>query len=66
MVQVFKNEQRLFKESREKLIKLSREIGISISDFKILVNKIKKGERESRIAKKEMIEANFEIGYFYS
>ena len=57
----FKNEQRLFKESREKLIKLSREIGISISDFKILVNKIKKGERESRIAKKEMIEANLRL-----
>lgn len=57
----FKNEQRLFKESREKLIKLSKEIGISISDFKILVNKIKKGERESRIAKKEMIEANLRL-----
>ncbi len=57
----FKNEQKLFKESREKLIKLSREIGISISDFKILVNKIKKGERESRIAKKEMIEANLRL-----
>jgi RNA polymerase primary sigma factor len=57
----FKNEQRLFKEFREKLIKLSKEIGISISDFKILVNKIKKGERESRIAKKEMIEANLRL-----
>ncbi len=57
----FKNEQKLFKESREKLIKLSKEIGISISDFKILVNKIKKGERESRIAKKEMIEANLRL-----
>jgi len=57
----FKNEQKLFKDSREKLIKLSKEIGISISDFKILVNKIKKGERESRIAKKEMIEANLRL-----
>ena len=57
----FKNEQKLFKETREKLIKLSKEIGISISDFKILVNKIKKGERESRIAKKEMIEANLRL-----
>ena len=57
----FKNEQRLFIHSREKLTKLSKEIGISISDFKILVNKIKKGERESRIAKKEMIEANLRL-----
>ena len=57
----FKNEQKLFKISREKLTELSKNIGISISDFKILVNKIKKGERESRIAKKEMIEANLRL-----
>ena len=57
----FKNEQKLFKVSREKLTELSKNIGISISDFKILVNKIKKGERESRIAKKEMIEANLRL-----
>ena len=57
----FKNEQRIFKDTREKLTKLSKEIGISITDFKILVNKIKKGERESRIAKKEMIEANLRL-----
>ena len=57
----FKNEQKLFKISREKLTDLSKNIGISISDFKILVNKIKKGERESRIAKKEMIEANLRL-----
>ena len=57
----FKNEKNLFKHSREKLFKLSEEIGIAISDFKILVNKIKKGERESRIAKKEMIEANLRL-----
>ena len=57
----FKNEQKLFKISREKLTDLSKHIGISISDFKILVNKIKKGERESRIAKKEMIEANLRL-----
>ena len=57
----FKNEQKLFKISREKLADLSKNIGISISDFKILVNKIKKGERESRIAKKEMIEANLRL-----
>ena len=42
-------------------MQLSKEIGMSISDFKILVNKIKKGERESRIAKKEMIEANLRL-----
>ena len=57
----FKSEKKLFSSLREKLIKLSNEIGMPISDFKILVNKIKKGERESRIAKKEMIEANLRL-----
>ena len=46
----FKTEKKLFNSLKEKLIALSKEIGMSISDFKILVNKIKKGERESRIA----------------
>ena len=57
----FKTEKKLFNSLKEKLIALSKEIGMSISDFKILVNKIKKGERESRIAKKEMIEANLRL-----
>ncbi len=57
----FKVEKKLFNSLKEKLIALSKEIGMSISDFKILVNKIKKGERESRIAKKEMIEANLRL-----
>ena len=57
----FKTEKKLFNSLKEKLITLSKEIGMSISDFKILVNKIKKGERESRIAKKEMIEANLRL-----
>ncbi len=57
----FKSEKKLFNSLKEKLIQLSKEIGMSISDFKILVNKIKKGERESRIAKKEMIEANLRL-----
>ena len=57
----FKAEKKLFNSLKEKLIALSKEIGMSISDFKILVNKIKKGERESRIAKKEMVEANLRL-----
>ena len=55
-----RSEKKLFNSLKEKLITLSKEIGMSISDFKILVNKIK-GERESRIAKKEMIEANLRL-----
>ncbi len=57
----FTKEKKLFSILRNKLIDLSNIIGMSISDFRILVNKIKKGERESRIAKKEMIEANLRL-----
>jgi RNA polymerase primary sigma factor len=57
----FTKEKKLFSSLRNKLIELSKAIGISISDFRTLVNKIKKGERESRIAKKEMIEANLRL-----
>jgi RNA polymerase primary sigma factor len=57
----FTKEKKLFNQLREKMIELSNSIGMSVSDFKILVNKIKKGERESRIAKKEMIEANLRL-----
>ena len=57
----FTKEKKLFTILRRKLIDLSNVIGMSISDFRILVNKIKKGERESRIAKKEMIEANLRL-----
>ncbi len=57
----FTKEKKLFSNLKDKLIELSHSIGMSISDFRILVNKIKKGERESRIAKKEMIEANLRL-----
>ncbi len=57
----FTKEKKLFSNLKEKLTELSHYIGMSISDFRILVNKIKKGERESRIAKKEMIEANLRL-----
>ncbi|MAK12366.1 MAG: RNA polymerase sigma factor RpoD [Candidatus Pelagibacter sp.] len=57
----FTKEKKLFSNLKGKLIDLSNFIGMSISDFRILVNKIKKGERESRIAKKEMIEANLRL-----
>ena len=57
----FTKEKKLFSILRKKLIDLSNNIGMSISDFRVLVNKIKKGERESRIAKKEMIEANLRL-----
>ena len=56
--QKFKEE---FKNIRERLIEISHKLGISVTDFKKLVSRIQKGEKESRIAKKEMVEANLRL-----
>jgi RNA polymerase primary sigma factor len=40
---------------------LATETGISISEFRRIVQMVQKGEREARIAKKEMVEANLRL-----
>ena len=50
-----------FKDIRERLIEISHRLGISVTDFKKLVSRIQKGEKESRLAKKEMVEANLRL-----
>jgi RNA polymerase primary sigma factor len=50
-----------FKDIRERLVEISHKLGISVTDFKKLVSRIQKGEKESRIAKKEMVEANLRL-----
>ncbi len=50
-----------FKNIRERLIEISHKLGMSVTDFKKLVSRIQKGEKESRIAKKEMVEANLRL-----
>ena len=50
-----------FKNIRERLVEISYKLGISVTDFKKLVSRIQKGEKESRIAKKEMVEANLRL-----
>jgi len=50
-----------FKNIRERLIEISHRLGISVTDFKKLVSRVQKGEKESRIAKKEMVEANLRL-----
>jgi RNA polymerase primary sigma factor len=39
----------------------AQEIGIPIDDFRRIVSTVQKGEREARIAKKEMVEANLRL-----
>ena len=50
-----------FKNIRERLVETSNKLGVSVTDFKKLVSRIQKGEKESRIAKKEMVEANLRL-----
>jgi RNA polymerase primary sigma factor len=57
----FKKFKQDFKEIRERLVEFSEKIGLSVGEFKKLVSRIQKGERESRIAKKEMVEANLRL-----
>ena len=59
--QFFNKNKDEFKNIRERLIEISNKLGISVTDFKKLVSRIQKGEKESRIAKKEMVEANLRL-----
>jgi len=57
----FKKKNKEFSETRERLIEFSKKIGLPVGEFKQLVNRILKGDKESRIAKKEMVEANLRL-----
>ena len=57
----FKKKKKEFTEIRERLIEFSKRIQLPVHEFKRLVNRIQKGEKESRIAKKEMVEANLRL-----
>ena len=57
----FKKFKKDFNEIRDRLVEFSKKIGLSVGEFKKLVSRIQKGERESRIAKKEMVEANLRL-----
>ena len=57
----FKKFKKDFSEIRDRLVEFSKKIGLSVGEFKRLVSRIQKGERESRIAKKEMVEANLRL-----
>ncbi len=59
--QFFSKNKHEFKNIRERLIEISHKLGISVTDFKKLVSRVQKGEKESRIAKKEMVEANLRL-----
>ena len=57
----FQKNKNEFKNIRERLVEISHKLGISVTEYKKLVSRIQKGEKESRIAKKEMVEANLRL-----
>lgn len=56
-----KSENNTIREIRQEIQNLATETGISISEFRRIVHMVQKGEREARIAKKEMVEANLRL-----
>ena len=46
---------------RMEIQNLATETGISVAEFRRIVHMVQKGEREARIAKKEMVEANLRL-----
>ena len=56
-----KHEQPEIKELRADIQMLSHETGLETAEFRRIVGMVQKGERESRQAKKEMVEANLRL-----
>ena len=57
----FKKKKKEVTEIRERLIEFSQKIGLPVNEFKKIVSRIQKGEKEASIAKKEMVEANLRL-----
>ena len=61
----FKKNKKEFYEIKDRLVELSKKIGLPIFEFKKLVGRIQKGERETRIAKKENGRSKFKTCNIY-
>jgi RNA polymerase primary sigma factor len=46
---------------RGEMAEVGQYVGVDISEFRRIVNQVQKGEKEARIAKKEMVEANLRL-----
>jgi RNA polymerase sigma factor, sigma-70 family len=49
------------RELRQEIQNLATETGLEITEFRKIVHLVQKGEKEARIAKKEMVEANLRL-----
>jgi RNA polymerase primary sigma factor len=56
-----RREAETIREIRGDVATLATEAGLNISEYRRIVHKVQKGEREAAIAKKEMVEANLRL-----
>nr|WP_137678504.1 RNA polymerase sigma factor RpoD [Parerythrobacter lutipelagi] len=56
-----KNEADAIERIRAEIADIASQSGMSLPEFRRIVNMVQKGEREARIAKKEMVEANLRL-----
>ena len=54
-------EARAVERIRNEVSEIAQATGMSLGEFRRIVNMVQKGEREARIAKKEMVEANLRL-----
>ncbi|HWH22956.1 MAG TPA: RNA polymerase sigma factor RpoD, partial [Allosphingosinicella sp.] len=55
------NEADAIERIRAEIAEIAQATGMSLPEFRRIVNQVQKGEREARIAKKEMVEANLRL-----
>jgi RNA polymerase primary sigma factor len=55
------SEARAVDRIRNEVSEIAQATGMTLSEFRRIVNMVQKGEREARIAKKEMVEANLRL-----
>ncbi|MBZ6378887.1 RNA polymerase sigma factor RpoD [Pacificimonas flava] len=54
-------EQQAIENVRLQIADIAQQTGVELNEFRRIVNMVQKGEREARIAKKEMVEANLRL-----
>ncbi|UYY77970.1 RNA polymerase sigma factor RpoD [Sphingomonas sp. R1] len=55
------NESASVDRIRTEMSEIAQQTGMTLTEFRRIVNMVQKGEREARIAKKEMVEANLRL-----
>ncbi|MFT3975647.1 MAG: RNA polymerase sigma factor region1.1 domain-containing protein, partial [Sphingomonas bacterium] len=55
------NEAGAVERIRSEIAEIAQQTGMALGEFRRIVNMVQKGEREARIAKKEMVEANLRL-----